>query len=533
MLAVPKRARPRVNQSLTIPSPVGGLNARDTLITMPEVDAPLLKNFIVEPYGVGVRRGYVQHATNLGGQVTTLLTWQSGTGSKMWAVYDTGIAVGVKEVTTAGDYSAASPALTGLTNGQWRQTNFANAGGQHMVAVNGFDDPIVYNTGAGMTRLTAGNGTDAYTISGVNPNRFIALCTHQRRLWFVEKNTMKAWYLPTDAVYGVVTKFDFGPIFDLGGYLVGIFTWSKNTHAGPQNQLVVVTSEGQVAVYTGIDPASASTWALTGVFFIGAPIGYNFGGNSAGDLLLLTERALISLNLATQDAEVGLDSTKQVSSKIQKLLDAAIRDNRDEYGWQVIEYPLLNIVLINAPSTDSGIIQFCGQEVTRAWSILDGMDALCWRLFRQDLFFGTVDGTVYQGLTGYLDNTLLDGTAGTAVQFEAQQAFSLLEMPGTKYVSMIRPSLVTAGVPSIVVGVFFDYDIVTVFGDLALVEIDAAFWDEDRWNSGLWGSGLLASREWVTVGGSGYACSVRFVGRATDETYWIATDWIVQPGAGL
>jgi hypothetical protein len=34
-----------------------------------------------------------------------------------------------------------------------------------------------------------------------------------------------------------------------------------------------ITSEGQVAVYSGADPASSTTWSLVGVFDIGAPIG--------------------------------------------------------------------------------------------------------------------------------------------------------------------------------------------------------------------------------------------------------------------
>jgi hypothetical protein len=153
-----------------------------------------------------------------------------------------------------GDYTGVPAELSGLATAQWRQTQFANSAGQHMVAVSGFDNPIVYNATAGLTRLTSGNGIDPYTINAVNPALFIAVCTHQRRLWFVEKNTMKGWYLPTDAVYGVAVKFDFGPIFDMGGYLVGMFTWSKNTYSGPQNQLVVVTSEGQMAVYQGTRP---------------------------------------------------------------------------------------------------------------------------------------------------------------------------------------------------------------------------------------------------------------------------------------
>jgi hypothetical protein len=174
-----------------------------------------------------------------------------------------------------------------------------------------------------------------------------------------------------------------------------------------------------------------------------------------------------------------------------------------------------------------------GRRSQKHGPLSTGFDAICWKLFRQDLFYGTADGIVYQGLSGFLDGVAIDGSGGTAIEFEAQQAFTSLKYPGPKYVSMVRPSVVSGAIPTILVGVLFDYNVETVFGDLATAEIDAAFWDSGLWDIGLWGSGLLVNREWTTVGGQGYTCSIRFKGRATDETFWIATDWIIVGGAGL
>jgi hypothetical protein len=36
--------------------------------------------------------------------------------------------------------------------------------------------------------------------------------------------------------------------------------------------LVLITSEGEVAIFNGYDPSNAATWALVGVFNMGKPM---------------------------------------------------------------------------------------------------------------------------------------------------------------------------------------------------------------------------------------------------------------------
>jgi hypothetical protein len=150
------------------------------------------------------------------------------------------------------------------------------------------------------------------------------------------------------------------------------------------------------------------------------------------------------------------------------------------------------------------------------------------------LFYGDGDGNVYHAFYGFRDKVELDGTGGEPIDYEAQQAFSLLEGPGlNKYVSMMRPTLLSRERVSVLIGVLFDYKSETVLGILAPLEITEAFWDEDLWDSGIWSGGLIVDQQWVTVGGIGYAAAVRIKGSAAAETYWIATDWIFEAGPGL
>ena len=81
---VPK-TRPPANRVSTVPAPVGGLNARDSLAAMPPTDAVIMRNFWPQPYGCSVRKGYREHVTGLTTQVDSLAVWNGADGtSKMF-----------------------------------------------------------------------------------------------------------------------------------------------------------------------------------------------------------------------------------------------------------------------------------------------------------------------------------------------------------------------------------------------------------------------------------------------------------------
>jgi hypothetical protein len=100
-----------------------------------------------------------------------------------------------------------------------------------------------------------------FAITVANPLNFIAITQHKNRIWFAEKDTLKAWYMGTNAIGGAAAAFDLSALFSRGGYLVALGTWTLDGGAGLDDLLVFVTSEGQVAVYRGTDPAVAANWA--------------------------------------------------------------------------------------------------------------------------------------------------------------------------------------------------------------------------------------------------------------------------------
>lgn len=117
------------NNVASLPAPVGGWNARDSLANMAPTDAVTLDNLFPGVSSVSLRGGYAKHATGMTGQVESLLVYNGGATDKMFA------AVGgdIFDVTNAGAVGAA--AVTGLTNNRWEYTNITTAGGSYLYAL--------------------------------------------------------------------------------------------------------------------------------------------------------------------------------------------------------------------------------------------------------------------------------------------------------------------------------------------------------------------------------------------------------------
>jgi hypothetical protein len=207
----------------------------------------------------------------------------------------------IYDATTAGAVGAA--AVSSLTSGQWSHTMFATAGGNFLVACNGADDVRNYD----------GSSWTTPSITGVTSANLIQVAVHMSRLWFVEKNTLKVWYLSTNAISGSATSIDFGSLSRLGGHLVGMTSWSRDGGAGIDDIAVFVTSRGEVHVYEGADPSSTTTWSRVGTFKIAEPIGrrcFIKAGDTATATALLETEALPRMVDAGRLSQAGGRSTR-------------------------------------------------------------------------------------------------------------------------------------------------------------------------------------------------------------------------------
>jgi hypothetical protein len=383
-------ARPK-----TIPAPVGGWDTRAAIAEMPEKNAVIMDNWFPGTDRVTLRRGSANHVTGMSGNVETLFEYAPLTGSGSLFAANGG---NIYDVTSAGTVGAA--VATGKTNDRWQQLQIGTAGGQFLFAVNGADAPINYNGSAWAT-------TPA--ITGPTATNLIWCNLHQRRLWIGEKDSLQAWYLPVNSIGGAATAFSLAGVAKLGGYIMAMGTWTRDAGDGPDDVAVFITSEGEAIIYQGTDPSTAANWALTGVFRIGKPIGRRCIIKGGGDLIIITQDGFVNAAsiLVTDRAEA---ERVALSSQINKAVNDAVRSYGGLFGWQPIIYPLGTMLMVNVPQSATVAHQYVFNTLTGAPCRFKGMNALCWGLLNDGLYFGTSDGRVVQG--GYRDQRQRHGYRG-------------------------------------------------------------------------------------------------------------------------
>lgn len=132
--------RVRSTKQKTWPGPAAGWYANGVL-TAPENSAAQLDNFFPTLEGCRLRAGLNNVATADGTPVR-LITYQSGTASALFVT----TATSVIDITSPAAPDEAETATIGnLTSGDWSHVQFATAGGEFMVMVNGADRALYYD----------------------------------------------------------------------------------------------------------------------------------------------------------------------------------------------------------------------------------------------------------------------------------------------------------------------------------------------------------------------------------------------------
>jgi hypothetical protein len=462
-----------------------------------------------------MRGGYTKHATGLSGKAQTIMVYNSGSTSKMFAVTSTGY---VYDVTAAGAVGAA--VVSGLTNGIWEYVNITTAGGSYLMAVNGVDNALLYD---GTTWSTP-------SITGVTDNDLSNITLFKNRIWFIQKNTLKAWYLPTSSIGGAAQYTDMSSVCRFGGRLVDLDTWTIDAGYGVDDNLAFITSEGEVIVYRGTDPASAATWALIGVWNVGSPVGERVMLKYGGDLLILTYDGLLPFAAALQSSR--LDPRVALSDKIQGAITAATTQyggNYADVGWQIYYTAKYNAVWINVPIADGQQQQFVMNSITKSWCQFTGWAAYCWETLGEEPYFGS------DGYVGHAwDDNYTDDVSNIVTT--TLQAFNYLGARGVKkYFTRARPSIFSNGSPAISVGMNIDFDTSDTTAPLTFTATSYAVWDgaASTWDSptALWGASLSVQNTWLGITGIGYCGGLQMKTVSSGiEIQWASTDVVYQTG---
>ena len=580
---------PKQNTAKTasVPAPIGGWNARDSIAEMQPMDAVQMINFFPTPTDIQLRKGWTKKSTGITGQVDTVITYPTSSGYKLFAFAGTKI----WDAST----STASAVFDGLSSAKMQFVNFSNTAGNWIVACNGQDPVVVYDgtkwfflattstaavissithtgTTANVTTATAHglitgneitvsgaapidyNGTyvitktgantftyvmattpatnaitvGSYTVLGVtgaDSSTFINVNLFKNRLYFTQKNTLNCWYLDVDSIAGVASPLYFGGIARTGGYLQAMGTWTLDAGQGADDYAVFVTSMGEVIVYNGTDPTTAATWALKGVWQLGQTFSRRCFTKWAGDLLLLTQDGLVPLASALQSSR--LDPRINITDKIYYPVSLAATNYYANFGWQVIYYASENMLILNIPVSD-GIEQYVMHTITKAWARFTGIQAYCFvNSGDNDLHFGG-DGYVGTFYSGFSDN-------GNNITGAVQQAYSYFDTPGQlKRFTLVRPILQTDnGLPTVLCNISTDFQPVDNLGQVSFNPsiLNTGKWDSATWDNKNWGGGLVTTKIWQGVTGLGFTGSINMtVASQGIEFHWASTDYVMEAG---
>ena len=567
--------------------PVSGINARDAFARMRPDDAIDLINVLSDSYGMSTRNGFQDFAINLPGglPVPTLMSYYPATaanssvssrdtaplynqipipapraalpvlGGALFActngtIYD--ITVG-----GAGPWAAA-PNVSGRTTDYWSWLNYQNEASNFLCACNEDGGYYTYGGAGFSTGFSPGFATSAGgfqkvvagplpgQIDGIDPEKLIYLTAWKRRLWFVEKNSSRAWYLPAQQITGKATQFDFGSNFRHGGRLVALASWTTDGGEGLDDYLVAISSQGDVVIYKGTDPDSVDTFSIRGIWYVGPlPKGSRVVDPIGGDIHILSVLGLTQLSKLVSLGQIAAEVTEQSAGRIDPLIRAYMQQFADRDGWYVKYVPREQMVFVGVPQVLSGQgpIQLVLKIRQNAWSRFQGVAVSCINGHDQLVMGGgnidapqySTGGRVLQLFDNALDMVALaTPTSGNMIKCRMVGAYQDFGSPGMfKNFNMVRPTFVAPVTPSANLTLLTDYGQTEAFTTPTLPQPSRSRWDQANWDQGRWVGLSRPIKKWLGVNGGGYAATCQFDYVAAGGTRVTSVDYNVEQGGPL
>lgn len=591
-MAVPQQ-RKAVTTSL--PAPIGGWNARDSVAEMNPMDAVQMVNFFPTPSDVTLRKGYTKTCTGITGEVQTLMNYSSPTTQKLFGVNANG------DIYDVSGSSPVSVFPVSLGNGKLQHQNITTTGGSFLVAVNGADPMMVYDgtrwqksagTATAQTILTqtrggTGNLTatvttsvahglvtgNTITVSGATPAEF----NGTYRITVTGASTFT--YLMATAPSG-----DASPV---GTYIIN---YSITGIDG--DKLIGVNLHKERLFF--VEEQSLSFWYLPVDSISGALTEFNIGSvaRSGGYLQ--------ALGTWTLDAGYGVDDylvaiTSQGEAIVYKGTDPSDANNWELIGvWQLGQtfsrrcfFKFAGDLLL---LTEDGLVPLASAlQSSRLDPRVNVTDKIFYAISQAaDLYaqnfgwqinyfakynmliiniplgsgkyeqfvmhtitkswarftninaacFEISGDDMYFGGTGFVAkyyDGLSDG--GTNINAWVQQAYSYFDARGQqKRFTMVRPIFQIEGaIPTVLCGLSTDFEVQDLSQSLSfnpnLNQI--GIWDSATWDNKKWG-GLVISKQWQGVTGIGYAGSISLNTASQGlELRWASTDFVMERGGVL
>lgn len=488
-------------ETLTIAAPTRGLILNENESFMQPGAALVMDNWKPTMRGASLRGGCALWAQLP--ETTPVLSafeYVSGTNHRMFACNATKI----YEVTTT------VPALikSGQTSGNYVASQLANQGGDWLLVVNDAGNfPLQFDgttwTTLNASQINAAGPGSANVAAGQN---LVYVCKYRNRYFFIEKNSMNAWYLPLNAVNGTLSMIPLSGAATKGGRLLFCATWSIDAGDGIDDKLVFMTNLGEIIVFTGSNPADPANWRQEGRYEMSPPMGMNAHIAVGGDLLVATVDGIVPTSGAVSKDRAELELAA-ITRAIKPMWRDEVDDKR-EFPWTMCKWDEYGGMFVTLPGGEAGK-QRClvVNQATGAWARFTGWDAMCFMRMRADMFFGDQHGRILQAdRTGY-DNgslyvcTLVGGwelfssPSQTITWRQARASFAARQgEPFQPQVAACTDYVVSVPTPP------------NAGIDPGTLDI----WDEGLWGDALWdqpspAKPTIRNTGWVSIGATGFS----------------------------
>lgn len=492
-----QRRKPGKTRPVSFPAPVGGWISNRSLAIgrSPQLPpgAAVLDNWFPTATGILLRRG-AQRQYDIGsGPVQSMFGYDSGAQRQLFAA-------------SGGDIFdiSSDPAVIAYDAGtvdDWHTQQITTSGGTFLIGVNGTDPAWIYD-GDDFSPLNVDfpSGSDLTTAD------ISYVWLYASRLWFIQKNSMSAWYLPVDSIGGDLVEFPLVGSFEQGGALMWGHSWSlaSGGSGGLSEQCVFTTTEGEVLAYQGQNPGEAIGFSKVGLYRIGRPLGARAFVRAGGDLLIATTVGMISLAEASRRDLAALGSSA-ISYPIEESWSEMIRE-RGADGWSCLIWSEGRMLVVAPPGGSvNDHVLFVANVNTGAWCRFTGWEVSSMATFNGLFRFGSDTGGIWIGnVTGADGDQLYTGTCIPLYDDLGAPASRKIARNGR----VVKRSRVRA-TEKLTATFDFKSDAPSAPG-VESGQHSAGFWDSGIWDQSRWGESIdpVVTSRWCSLGGSGQDVSV-------------------------
>jgi hypothetical protein len=262
---------------------------------------------------------------------------------------------------------------------------------------------------------------------------------------------------------------------------------------------------------------------MLGRFQIGPPLGQRSAIGIGGDVILLTQDGYTPLSACLQEGRYSEQS--DFSFKINAAVKEATQAYKSKFGWEAIYWPQASLFIVNVPIGAAESNQHVRNTTTGGWCKFTNLQASCWAIYNDNLYFGSPDYYVYK-VAGSSD-------AGAFIDFKATTAFSYLGNPHSKKQIVAVEPITDFSYPNYIDSrINVDFNLanlpdVTTPPESASSDWNVATWDVSSWVANAdGGSGISRCRKNVTGQGYALAHTMRWKSRSQTTTWYATHYWV-------